>query len=67
MINDLMCAGARARGMPARERARSAETHLLLRVEHHVDRVGARAPGLERGARPAGVDDTRHDSRSNRG
>ena len=59
---NLACAGARARGMYARERARSAETYLLLRVEHHVDRLGARAPGLDRGARPADVDDTCHDA-----
>lgn len=52
--------------MYARERARSAETYLLLRVEHHVDRLGARAPGLERGARPADVDDTCHDARKSR-
>ena len=63
---NLACAGARARGMYARERARSAETYLLLRVEHHVDRLGARAPGLERGARPADVDDTCHDARKSR-
>ena len=60
------CAGARARGMYARERARSAETYLFLRVEHHVDRLGARAPGLERGARPADVDDACHDARKSR-